>query len=54
MKKSELDVFLKFIPNYVEHHKRNPRSLLGKIFGIFTIKKFGMGDVHVVLMENVL
>ena len=54
MNKKELDVFLKFIPNYVEHHKRNPRSLLGKIFGVFTIKKFGMSDVHVVLMENVM
>ena len=54
MNKKELDVFLKFIPNYVEHHKRNPRSLLGKIFGVFTIKRTGMCDVHVVLMENVI
>lgn len=54
MKKSELDVFLKFIPNYIEHHIKNPRSLLGKIFGVFTINKLGMSKVHVVLMENIM
>ena len=54
MKKEELDVFLKFLPNYIDHHIKNQRSLLGKIFGIFTISKYGMSKVHVVLMENVL
>ena len=45
---------LKILPEYVEHHRRNPDSLLAKIFGVFTIKKYGMGNVHVMLMENTL
>ena len=42
---------LKILPNYIEHHRRNPNSLLAKIFGIFTIKKKGFDSQHVMLME---
>ena len=54
MKGSELKTMLKILPEYVQHHLRNPNSLLAKIFGVFTIKKFGMRPVHVMLMENTL
>jgi 1-phosphatidylinositol-4-phosphate 5-kinase len=54
MKEEEIKVMLKILPNYVEHLRRNPNSLIAKIFGIFTIEKDGFGKVHVMLMENTL
>ena len=42
MKSSEVKTMLKILPSYVEHHRRNPNSLLAKIFGIFSIKKSGI------------
>jgi len=54
MRESELTVFMKILPNYIDHLQRNPDSLLAKIFGVFTVKKDGLGTVHVVLMENTL
>ena len=52
MKKKELDVMLRILPSYIKHMKKNPDSLLVKIFGVFTLKKQGMSAVHVMLMEN--
>ena len=43
---------LKILPAYIEHHRKNPNSLLAKIFGIFTIKKKKYEQQHVMLMEN--
>ena len=54
MKEAELKTMLKILPSYIEHHRRNPNSLLSKIFGIFTIRKKGMFQQHVMLMENTL
>lgn len=45
---------LKILPNYIEHLRKTPGSLIAKIFGIFTIEKEGFGKVHVMLMENTL
>lgn len=45
---------LKILPNYIDHLRRTPNSLIAKIFGIFTIEKDGFGKVHVMLMENTL
>ena len=41
MKKHEVETMLNILPSYIEHHRRNPNSLIAKIFGIFTIKKKG-------------
>ena len=54
MKNEEVDLMIKILPDYLEHHRKNPYSLLAKIFGIFTIKKFRMEPVHVMLMENTM
>jgi len=54
MSSSEIAVMLKILPNYIEHLRRTPNSLIAKIFGIFTIEKEGYGKVHVMLMENTL
>lgn len=54
MRGNELEVLLDILPNYINHFKRYPGSLLAKIFGVFTVKKAGTGPVDVLLMENTL
>ena len=43
MSKTEIKVMLKILPNYIEHLRKTPGSLIAKIFGIFTIEKEGFG-----------
>ena len=54
MSKQELDLFIKMLPDLSEHYKKNPDSLLAKIFGVFTVKTKATSSVHLMLMENVL
>ena len=54
MRKKELKVMLKILPDYIRHFKKNPNSLLVKIFGVFTLKKSGMSPVYIMLMENTM
>lgn len=54
MTTEEIQVMLKILPNYIEHLRKSPNSLIAKIFGIFTIEKEGFGKVNVMLMENTL
>ncbi len=42
------------LPDYVSHLKSHKKSLLGKIFGVFTVKADSFNEVHVILMENTL
>lgn len=52
MTSSELDVFLKRLPQFKEHFLKNKNSLLAKIYGVFTVNTRYMKEVHVMLMEN--
>ena len=52
MKPNEVVIFLKFLPEYIAHLEKNPRSLLAKIYGVYSVRKEGLGEVHVMLMEN--
>ena len=54
MTSCELKLMLKILPNYVEHLKNHKNTLLGKIFGVFTVKTESIKEVHVMLMENTL
>ena len=54
MPKGELDLLLRLLPAFKEHYKKNPHSLLSKIFGVFTIETDKMDNVHLMLMENTL
>ena len=38
MTSKELKVILKLLPRLCRHFKRNPNSLITKIFGVFTVK----------------
>lgn len=45
-------MLIKILPDYVNHLKMNPYSLIAKIFAVFTIKVASMSPVRVMLMEN--
>jgi len=48
----ELKLFLKILPSYHQHIKNNPKSLIAKIYGVFTVKPQSTNEVHIMLMEN--
>ena len=52
--KTELDLILAILSPLMTHFRKNPDSLLAKIFGIFTVKTKKTGSVHLMLMENTL
>ena len=54
MRKDEFKTMLKILPDYINHHRRYPDSLLCKIFGVFTVHKEGMEKVHLALIENTM
>ena len=54
MTKDELDLIIRLMPHLKQHYKKNPKSLLSKIIGVFTVKSKRMQSVHIMLMENVL
>jgi len=48
----ELNIMLKILPHYIEHNLTYPESLIGKIFGVFTVKRAGSSPIYLALMEN--
>ena len=52
MREDEFNTMIKILPGYIDHFSKYPDSLLAKIFGVFTVKKEGMEQVHLMLMEN--
>mmetsp|Transcript_13980 Transcript_13980/g.19068 ORF Transcript_13980/g.19068 Transcript_13980/m.19068 type:complete len:292 (-) Transcript_13980:1034-1909(-) len=54
MKEAELKALKTMLPEYVSYLKRNPFSMLVKIYGAFTLKRPWMKAVTVILMENTM
>lgn len=54
MNEDELKALKEMLPAYVSYLKRNPFSMLSKIYGVFTLKRPLMNSVTVMLMENTL
>lgn len=52
MNKKEQAVFMAALPTYLWHLKQNPKALIAKIFGIYTIRMEGVRQVHILLMDN--
>ena len=52
IKKSELKIMLDILPHYIQHNLKYPDSLIGKIFGVFTVKREGSSPIYLALMEN--
>ena len=36
----------------MSHLKKNPKSIVAKIYGIYTIKMEDINEVHILLMDN--
>jgi hypothetical protein len=45
---------LLILPDYQRHLKENPKSLIARIYGVYTINIEETADVHVILMANTL
>ena len=37
MNDNEMDIFIKMLPDYLDHFIKYPNSLLARIYGIFTV-----------------
>ena len=44
----------KILPEYYKHLKKYPRSLLGRVYGIYKIEMEGYKTVRMILMGNTL
>ena len=50
----EKDAFLKILDIYIDHIvKSDNKSLLCRIYGLYTIKSSYFSDLHVIMMENI-
>ena len=54
MKSAELVALKRILPQYVDYLKRNPYSMLVKIYGMFTLRRKLMKPIKVMLMENTI
>ena len=52
VKKEEKDFFMSILPKYHHHLKKNPKSLMAKIVGIYSIRIGNKDKVYQVLMES--
>jgi hypothetical protein len=52
---SEEMVFMeKILPNYYTHFKKYPKSLIARVYGVYTVKMKGYDKVNLILMGNTL
>lgn len=52
MNVSEQKVLKDALPSYLAHLKKNPKSLIAKIYGIYTVKMEDIREVHILIMGN--
>jgi hypothetical protein len=52
MNEGEFKMYLKRLPEFGEHYKKNKDSLLAKILGVFTVNTKYIENCHIMLMEN--
>jgi 1-phosphatidylinositol-4-phosphate 5-kinase len=52
MNNNELRVFKEALPDYVQHIRKNPNSLIARIYGVFTVLMEDLVPVHLLLMSN--
>jgi len=56
LKPAELNLLVKrgILEKYQNHLKKNPRSLLARFYGIYTVKIKYMKPISVVVMDNLM
>ena len=52
MNNAEKKVLIKALPTYLDHLRKNPNSLIARIYGIFTVQMEDIAVVHLLLMGN--
>ena len=52
MNDREMKVFNDCLPEYLQHFRENPDSLLARIYGVFTVRMEELVPVHILLMSN--
>ena len=53
MSKQEMNIMLKILPEMIDHYEKTEnKSLLVKIYGVFTIKTNVFETIHILLMQN--
>ena len=52
MNNAEKKVLIKALPTYLDHFRKNPHSLIARIYGIFTVQMEDIAVVHILLMGN--
>lgn len=50
----ELKIFLEALPEYFEHLKNNPNSMIARIYGVFKVKMEDIVPVNLLLMANTI
>jgi hypothetical protein len=53
MRGEEKNNMINMIDDYVEHMRRFPRSIIGRIYGMFTLTTNTFAEVDYIIMENV-
>lgn len=54
MTDGELKLLLRILPNLHKHLKENAKSLLSRIYGVYTVKMRGYEKANLILMGNTL
>lgn len=54
LRNDEMKTFLNALPDYYRHLVRHGRSLLSRIYGMYTIKMSHLEPVNIVLMQNTM
>ena len=54
MNDNELKIFLESMPEYFDHIKTNPMSLIARIYGVFKVKMEDIVPVNLLLMANTI
>jgi len=54
MNDEELHVFLKMLPDYYEHLRSYPHSIIARIYGVFKVKLEDIVPVNLMLMANTI
>ena len=52
MNNAEKKVLINSLPKYLDHLRKNPESLIARIYGIFTVQMEDIAVVHLLLMGN--
>jgi len=51
---NELKVFMHALPQYYEHLKKNPDSIIARIYGVFQVHMEDIVPVNLLIMANTI